>query len=114
MAKYDKMSKEELARERQEAEAKLRALQDAEAQYRGRRLGELRTDIEKMLAAEGYSIADLNGGKTGRKAAGGGVRAPAKYRHPENASKTWSGRGRQPQWFKDHVTSGGSPDDLAV
>jgi len=44
------------------------------------------------------------------------TRAPAlaKYRHPENAAITWSGRGRKPQWFADHINGGKDPRELAV
>ncbi|MFM7445463.1 MAG: H-NS family nucleoid-associated regulatory protein [Tabrizicola sp.] len=44
------------------------------------------------------------------------TRAPAlaKYRHPENAALTWSGRGRKPHWFADHVNAGKDPSALAV
>ena len=38
----------------------------------------------------------------------------AKYRHPENAALTWSGRGRKPQWFADHINAGKDPSALAV
>ncbi|WP_298436608.1 H-NS histone family protein [uncultured Jannaschia sp.] len=107
------MSKEELAKERAETEARLRELQKAEAEFDGRRLKEMKADIEKMLAAEGFTMADLFAGRAPKKA-GGGAKAPAKYRHPENASKTWSGRGRQPQWFKDHIDGGGKAEDLSV
>ena len=37
-----------------------------------------------------------------------------KYRHPEKPSLTWSGRGRQPGWFKEAVDAGHSRDDLLV
>ncbi|WP_424991320.1 H-NS family nucleoid-associated regulatory protein [Fluviibacterium sp. S390] len=43
-----------------------------------------------------------------------GVSRPAKYRHPENPDLTWSGRGRQPQWFKDAIDGGASVDDLLI
>ncbi|MEL7112692.1 MAG: H-NS histone family protein [Pseudomonadota bacterium] len=39
---------------------------------------------------------------------------PAKYKNPENFSQTWSGRGRQPEWFKQAVSTGKSPDDLLI
>ncbi|OYZ99628.1 MAG: hypothetical protein B7Y02_19075 [Rhodobacterales bacterium 17-64-5] len=44
------------------------------------------------------------------------TRAPAvaKYRHPENAAVIWSGRGRKPQWFADHINAGKDPSALAV
>ena len=34
------------------------------------------------------------------------------YRHPENPTLTWSGRGRKPSWFAAHVDAGKNPDDL--
>jgi DNA-binding protein H-NS len=39
---------------------------------------------------------------------------PAKYRHPENPDLTWSGRGRQPQWFKEAIDAGASADDFLI
>jgi DNA-binding protein H-NS len=38
----------------------------------------------------------------------------AKYRNPENSTQTWSGRGRQPQWFKDAIAGGRTLADLAA
>jgi DNA-binding protein H-NS len=65
---------------------------------------------EAIAKEMGYALADLIGVEV--KA----TRAPAaaKYRHPENAALTWSGRGRKPQWFADHINSGKDPSDLAV
>ena len=115
MAELDKMSKEDLAKERAAAEERLKQIQKAEAKYDGRRLKELRGDIEKILSDEGYSMADLVQGRPGaRKAPAGVAKAPAKYRHPENASLTWSGRGRQPGWYKDALAEGKSREDLAI
>ena len=49
-------------------------------------------------------------------AAGPRKRAPAaaKYRHPENAALTWTGRGRKPRWVTDHLAKGGALDALAI
>ncbi|WP_299966096.1 H-NS histone family protein [uncultured Roseobacter sp.] len=43
-------------------------------------------------------------------------KAPAKpkYAHPENPALTWSGRGRQPAWFKEAVAAGKKPEELAI
>jgi DNA-binding protein H-NS len=38
----------------------------------------------------------------------------AKYRNPADKSQTWSGRGRQPIWYKDAIAAGKSPEDLAI
>ena len=39
-------------------------------------------------------------------------RSTVKYRHPNDPKLTWSGRGRQPHWFKALVRSGVDPESL--
>jgi len=39
---------------------------------------------------------------------------PAKYRHPNNRTLAWSGRGRKPHWVDAWLANGGSLDALAV
>ena len=36
---------------------------------------------------------------------------PAKF---TDGTRSWSGHGKRPQWFKDAIESGKTPDDLAV
>ena len=78
--------------------------------YEDRHKAEARTKLEAIAKEMGYSLADLIGVEVKT------TRAPAvaKYRHPENAGITWSGRGRKPQWFADHINSGKEPSDLSV
>lgn len=78
--------------------------------YEDRRKAEARAKVEAVAKEMGYSLADLVG--TEMKPAR--IPAAAKYRHPENAALTWSGRGRKPQWFADHVNAGKDPSELAV
>ncbi|TRD17296.1 H-NS family nucleoid-associated regulatory protein [Palleronia caenipelagi] len=52
-------------------------------------------------------MAETNGPKT-RPA------LPPKYRHPENPSLTWSGRGRKPRWIAEALESGQSLDDFLI
>jgi DNA-binding protein H-NS len=49
---------------------------------------------------------------SGRSGKGGSV--AVRYRHPDNASQQWTGRGRQPKWVKEWVDSGKSLDKLRV
>ena len=35
-----------------------------------------------------------------------------RYRNPDDASQTWSGRGRQPKWVADALADGGTLDQL--
>lgn len=37
---------------------------------------------------------------------------PAKYRNPANPEEEWSGRGRQPNWFKAATNAGVAPETL--
>ena len=78
--------------------------------YEDRHKAEARTKLEVIAKEMGYSLAELIGVdvKTTRAS------AVAKYRHPENAALTWSGRGRKPQWFMDHINAGRDPSALAV
>lgn len=68
---------------------------------------------EKAVQAFGYSLSDLTGGKkAGKKMAK--AKLPAKYHDPDNPSATWSGRGRQPEWFKNAISAGKSPEELEI
>jgi len=104
-----------------------------------RELTKLQTDVEKALeavkarelrlarkAAEtavnkfGFSLDDIslpaqNVKKPGpkKKAAAKSPSKP-KYHHPENPDQTWTGKGRQPQWFKDAMAAGIDPGKLEI
>jgi DNA-binding protein H-NS len=87
-----------------------KALAKAISTYEDRHKAEARAKLDAIANEMGYSLTDLIGVEI--KAS----RAPtvAKYRHPENAALTWSGRGRRPQWFADHINAGSDPGDLAI
>ena len=85
----------------------------------------VRGKLTQLARAEGYSIAELFGTKdaaaaprakvakatsAGRKL---GKVAP-KYRNPDNATQTWSGRGMQPKWLAEQVRRGKSPADFLI
>ncbi|MEP2890375.1 H-NS family nucleoid-associated regulatory protein [Tateyamaria sp.] len=95
-------------------------------------LEELRVDIDKaivdlhkrekqeaLLAAQkaaaefGFSLDELTS-KRGARAGAKGTVAEPKYVNPENATQTWTGKGRQPNWFKSAVAAGASADDLLI
>lgn len=98
----DKMSREELQDLQRQVNAALRNFDD-------RRKKEAQSKLETMAKEMGFSLSDFQSAKKSK--ASGGV---PKYVHPENPSKTWSGRGRQPQWFKDALASGRKEGDLAI
>lgn len=72
-----------------------------------------RKEAKAALAAKakemGFSLNELTGDqKTTRS------KLPPKYQHPENPEKTWTGRGRQPGWFKKALAAGKSPEDMEI
>ena len=61
---------------------------------------ELRAELVRRVAAEGYRLADVfpelgtaSPGPTRRK-------RPPKYRDPQSPERTWSGVGRTPRWVQ--------------
>ena len=73
---------------------------------------------QKAAAAHGFSLADITGGvpaPTKRRAKPGPKKASVpKYRNPENGDQTWTGKGRQPEWFKAAIAAGTSPDAMEI
>ena len=68
---------------------------------------------EKAAAEHGFSLAEITGGvrkgKTGPRSS-----APAKYHNPADPSQTWTGKGRQPAWFKQALANGTSPEAMEI
>lgn len=81
-----------------------------------------RDAAEKAAKAFGYSLTDLTAGASATKAKPVKATKPAKakqkvapkYRNPEDATQTWSGRGRQPVWFRDAIEAGKTAESLAI
>jgi DNA-binding protein H-NS len=79
--------------------------------YEARRLAEARKVLEAKAAELGMSLAEIMGGKPSKAAK---AAVAAKYVHPENASMTWSGRGRAPKWIAELEAKGGNRADYAI
>lgn len=72
-------------------------------------------DMEKLARAAGVSLSDLFGEDAAKKtkAKAKGSVAP-KYRNPNDAGQTWTGRGRQPTWLVALLAEGKALADLAI
>ena len=66
-------------------------------------------ELEAKAAEMGFSLSELTG-QSGRKAKVN----PPKYRNPEDATQTWSGRGRHPAWIKHALARGESLDQFLI
>lgn len=100
----DEMSKEQLEKLRRETDRKLK-------DYDERRRREARSVAEKAIKDYGYTLEDLISPSQRSK---GAKKSEPRYRHPENASITWTGRGRKPGWVIAHLDDGGKIEDLAI
>ena len=99
---FDTMSLDELKRLK-------RDLDKAIANFDERRKSEARRDLEEKAREYGFSLSELTGAKTTKR----GTVAP-KYRNPVDPEQTWTGRGRQPTWFREAIVAGTEPDDLKI
>lgn len=67
--------------------------------------------IESLAAERGFKLEELLDTATVKKERSP---VPVKYRHPENAALSWTGRGRQPKWIVEFVNAGGKLENLSV
>lgn len=99
---FETISLDELKRLKKE-------LDKAIANYDDRRKAEARRDLEEKAREYGFSLSELAGVKTTKRST-----VSPKYRNPGNPEQTWSGRGRQPTWFREAIVAGTEPDDLKI
>lgn len=101
-----KLSMEELENLVRDAQAEIVSRKETEKQR-------VLDQIRELAASIGMTPeALLKQQAGGRGGAGAGV--AAKYRHPDDPSQTWSGRGKRPQWVNEALAAGKSLEDLAV
>ncbi|GGX79517.1 KorB protein [Vogesella sp. EB] len=89
---------------------------DVDVEVRRREVEEkakAKKQILEIAKAYGFSVEDVLGGKVAPTASG---RKPVevKYRHPNDESLTWTGRGRKPLWVVALLDSGIDLDSLRV
>lgn len=75
-------------------------------------ISQAREQILHIARGAGISVEELLSGKVPRESKSGSL--PSKYRHPDEPTHQWSGRGRQPTWVKNWVASGKSLDEAKV
>ncbi len=68
---------------------------------------EVRTRIDALLKDAGLSIDEVYPRRGGKGAKGTKAAVAPKYRNPDNATQTWSGRGKRPAWFSEALKKRG-------
>lgn len=112
--------------------AQIAALQAEAEAIRRQEMGEVVAKIKDAIAHYGLTAADLGlvaaarkagkaprsakpGRKQGLKAAGARAAKPAGVaKYTDGQGRTWSGRGKRPDWFKAALAAGKMPEDLLI
>ncbi len=68
---------------------------------------ELLEKLNTLASESGYSLNDLIGSKPKKK-------VQMKYRHPDDSSLTWVGKGRKPNWVISLLESGKTLKELEI
>ena len=80
------------------------------ADFESRRKKEAIQKATEIAKAAGFSsLEDMLAAQPAKRR-----QAEPRYRHPENAELTWSGRGRKPSWIVEALEAGKSLDDFAI
>jgi DNA-binding protein H-NS len=81
----------------------------ARANVQDRSRVDLRKKIEAMVAAAGFRMTDIFGGRGGK-----GRVVAAKYVNPDDPSETWTGRGRKPRWLNAKLQEGAKIEKFLI
>lgn len=73
---------------------------------------------EKAVAAYGFSLAEIARdtvtAQMQKTKSGPKTVSPPKYCNPDDNDQTWTGKGRQPEWFKSAIAQGKTPDMMEI
>ena len=68
----------------------------------------VRNKLDELIDNSPFTLEEILAAKKTRKPV-----AP-KYQNPNDASQTWTGRGRRPRWVEEHMASGGTLSSAAI
>ena len=106
--KLEQMTHDELISLRDEIDQRLKQLEKA-------RRKEALAAAKEAAGKMGFALEELIGAApSARSQKSASAKGVPKYAHPENPSITWTGKGRQPNWVKEHLSKGGKLEDLSI
>ncbi|MGI3163906.1 H-NS family nucleoid-associated regulatory protein [Pseudooceanicola sp. 200-1SW] len=77
--------------------------------FEGRRIADARAILAARAHDLGYTLDELTSESVKQRA-----KLPPKYQHPEDASLTWTGKGRKPKWLHDALAAGLELEALSI
>ena len=73
-----------------------------------------REEMKEVAEKYGFNVSDLVAGASTKSQAKSRSKAPAKFVHPEDPGKRWTGKGRKPEWVKAWEAEGRSLEEARV
>lgn len=101
---------------RKELEKLQKDVEKALAKVSEKELKAARDEAAKIAAKHGFSLEDIAAAPARKRRASSGpkTKAAPKYANPADPSQTWTGKGRQPVWYKEAVAGGAAPASLEI
>jgi len=104
MTEFQNLSENELQAVIVNAEKALKAKQ-------AHKRKEIMNQIRELAASINVTVEIIEGEKSSARK---GVKVPVKYRHPNDPSKTWTGRGVMPKWLQTFVEQGHDRSEFEI
>jgi DNA-binding protein H-NS len=104
MTDFNKLSEAELQAVIDNAEKALKERQSSKRK-------EVIAQIKELAASIGVTVDIQDGEKKSERKTG---KVAARYRSPDDASLTWSGRGLAPKWMQELLASGRSKAEFEI
>jgi DNA-binding protein H-NS len=103
------------------SDGQLRELMQQARETLSRRIQERLDEFRALAREAGFEVSLTKVGERPRRRsaeAGDGEDrrrdVSPKYRNPDNASETWSGRGRKPRWLEERLSGGAPLEDFLI
>jgi DNA-binding protein H-NS len=116
-----------MAKTWEQIQAQIAKLEKQADQLKAKEAADVVQRIKVAIAHYGLTAEDLFSGKSSKpghpkprrqskpalqkKAA---AKAPSRIRFRDDAGHSWTGNGKRPNWYKDAIAAGKTPEDLAV
>lgn len=103
-----KMTRKQLEKLQKDVEKALKSLE-----MRDRR--EAKKAAEAAVAKFGFKLNELtSAGSAVKSKTGTRTISPPKYANPADPEQTWTGKGRQPNWYRAEIERGTAPEAMEI
>jgi len=89
----------------------LLAVQDAIVSKEKQAEDDFKAEIVELATKRGIDIDSVLGKKRAKKSSGS---VAPKYKHPKDATLTWSGRGKAPKWMQAELSAGKKKEEFLI